>query len=361
MRHGVEKWASYPIKTTADLTWALMKASDSGLLKDSSKIDESLIKTIMSELGTNIIKYAKQGVITLRRMETDGAVDILIEAVDPGPGIANIDLAMQDRYTTGTSLGLGLPSVRRLSDDFSITSELGKGTRVNVRKRITGETRQQLPIARLSSLRGDPPPRPVPMQKLQTASFDVACYTRPAPGEVVSGDMASLYQTREGLLLALVDVSGHGAKASALAAQINHYLAENAGSDIRRLMTQLHENLKSTLGAAVALIFVNVAHAKADFCAVGNVGAYRVVGKPWRPISKDGVLGQRLPTLVTQSVDLSNGDLLLMRTDGVSELAAKNYAAQNSHVPTEKLAVDLVSILGRPFDDASCIVFKWIA
>ncbi len=361
MRHGEDRSASYPIKTTSDLTWALMKASESGLLKDSSKIDESLIKTIISELGTNIIKYAKQGVITLRRAERDGAVDIFIEAADAGPGIPNLELAMQDRYSTGTSLGLGLPSVRRLSDDFSIASELGKGTRVNARKRIKGVIPREWPRPQFSSQGGNQHARPLPMQRLQTLSFNAACYARPAPGEVVSGDMASLYQVDNGLLLALIDVSGHGAKANALAAQINHYLTENAGPDLRKLMAGLHENLKGTLGAAAALVFVDVPQAKAEFCAVGNVGGYRVAGKPWRPISKDGVLGQRLPTLAPQSVDLSNGDLILMRTDGVSELAAKNYAAQNAHVPSEKLVVDLVTTLGRPFDDASCIVFKWIA
>lgn len=356
-----ERWSAFPIKDQADLTWALVKAVESGLLNGCTEIDHALIKTIISELGTNIIKYAQRGVIRVKREESEGAVDIHIGASDRGPGISNIDLAMQDRYTTGTSLGLGLPSVKRLADDFSITSELGLGTQVLVRKRIRRPLRRATVTDQGASVRESKTLRHAPLLARSSAIYEVAAYARPVPGEWVCGDIAWMQEVGDHLLLALVDVSGHGNKAAELAGQISQHLALYPAIDPHELMGSLHGLLRGTQGAAAALIHVDLKTGQAEFCAVGNVSACRVTGLPWKPISKDGVLGQRLPTLLRQSTRLSNGDLILMWTDGVSELAARRYAAKNTHQAAEKLAVDLVTTLGRPFDDASCMVLKWIA
>ncbi len=361
MIENADRMLSFPVKDQADLTLALIKTSDSGLLAGASELDQSLVKTMLSELGTNIIKYAKRGVLRVTRIESDDAVDIAIEADDKGPGIADVELAMQDRYSTGTSLGLGLPSVRRMADAFSIVSAPDAGTRVSVQKRIQGPPLCGNAIKRLSAAIGATPAVSRPVQTLRSPLFEIGCHVRPAPGEVVSGDVAALFELRDGVLLALVDVSGHGAKASNLAADISRHLSRHASSDIHQLMSSLHDKLRGTQGAAIALLHVDTRHATARFCAVGNTGACRVAGRTWRPISKDGVLGQRLPTLPEQSTTLQNGDVILLWTDGVSELAGRNYAAKNAYQPADTLARELVTQLGRPYDDASCIVFKWIA
>lgn len=361
MTEKEDRSLSFAVRDQADLTLALIKTSESGLLSDASELDQTLIKTIISELGTNIIKYARRGMIRLRRTEIAGAVDIHIEADDKGPGIADIPLALKDHYSTGSSLGLGLPSVKRMSDEFSILSAPGQGTRVSVQKRIQGPPRPQAAMERLHAITSSIQAVTPPAQTLRSPLFESACYVRPAPGELVAGDVAALFELHGGVLLALADVSGHGAKAHELANDIRRFLSRNAGADIARLMGKLHEKLRGTQGAAVGLLYVDTRNVRASFCAVGNTGACRVAGQPWRPISKDGVLGQRLPTLPEQSTGLSNGDVILMWTDGVSELAGRKYAAKHAHQPADTLAHELVAQLGRPFDDASCIVFKWIA
>lgn len=361
MTDNGDRSLAFAVKDQADLTLALIKTSESGLLDLATDLDQSLIKTIISELGTNIIKYARRGMIRLRRVDSTDAVDIHIEADDKGPGIADIGLALQDRYTTGSSLGLGLPSVKRMSDEFSITSAPGQGTRVSVQKRIQGAPRAQNPMDRLSAMISTKSAITAPIPSLRSPLFEIACHVRPAPGELVSGDVAGLFELRGGVLLALADVSGHGEKANELANDIRGFLARNAGSDLRQIMSKLHDKLRGTQGAAVGLLYIDTRQATASFCAVGNTGACRVAGEAWRPISKDGVLGQRLPTLTDQQTSLSNGDVILMWTDGVSELAGRKYAAKNAYQPAGQLARELVTQLGRPFDDASCIIFKWIA
>ena len=96
--------------------------------------DLTLIATAISEVARNIISYAENGEILLGAASRDGRQGLLVVAQDHGPGIADIDLAMRDGYSTGRSLGLGLPGARRLMDEFEIVSELGRGTTITMWK-----------------------------------------------------------------------------------------------------------------------------------------------------------------------------------------------------------------------------------
>jgi len=96
--------------------------------------DLALIATAISEIARNIVVHAGGGAIMIS--ELDGRTGIEIVARDDGPGILDIDLAMQDGYSTVASLGLGLPGARRLMDEFTIESQEGHGTTVAMRKWI---------------------------------------------------------------------------------------------------------------------------------------------------------------------------------------------------------------------------------
>ena len=118
----------------ADVAVAIMRSRQH--CKEAG-FDESTccrIATAVSELARNIIKYAGHGEIILRRVTSPGRRGVEIRAEDQGPGISELDKAMEDRFSTGRSLGLGLPGVRRLMDEFDISSEEGTGTRVTIRK-----------------------------------------------------------------------------------------------------------------------------------------------------------------------------------------------------------------------------------
>jgi serine/threonine-protein kinase RsbT len=96
--------------------------------------DATLIATSISELARNIVSYALRGEITLKVIQASNRQGISIIASDGGPGIRDIRQAMRDGFSTSGSLGLGLPGVRRLMDEFEIASEPGRGTIVTVKK-----------------------------------------------------------------------------------------------------------------------------------------------------------------------------------------------------------------------------------
>jgi serine/threonine-protein kinase RsbT len=99
-----------------------------------SSTDQTLIATAISEVARNMVEYARQGEIILSKLEQQGRRGIKVVARDEGPGIADIELAMRDGYSTGNSLGIGLPGARRLMDDFELDSAPGRGTTVTMQK-----------------------------------------------------------------------------------------------------------------------------------------------------------------------------------------------------------------------------------
>jgi serine/threonine-protein kinase RsbT len=95
-----------------------------------------MIATAVSELVRNILKYAGSGDCRLRQVEKPGGRGIEIEVSDHGPGIADVEAAMSDHFSSSGTLGLGLPGVKRMMDEFSLESSPGEGTRVTARKWI---------------------------------------------------------------------------------------------------------------------------------------------------------------------------------------------------------------------------------
>lgn len=93
-----------------------------------------LIASAVSELSTNIIRYAGSGSISLNRIRNHETQGIEVVARDQGPGIPDIAEALKENYSTGKGLGLGLPSVRRIMDEFEIRSDPGRGTRIRAVK-----------------------------------------------------------------------------------------------------------------------------------------------------------------------------------------------------------------------------------
>lgn len=126
-----------PIREEADIVIARKYGRDVAQKIGFRTIECVQIATGISELARNIFLYAKTGTVSVAVLYDKGvARGIEVVAADSGPGIENLELALQDGYTTSGGLGLGLPGTRRLFDDFQIESAPGKGTTVRVHKHL---------------------------------------------------------------------------------------------------------------------------------------------------------------------------------------------------------------------------------
>ena len=122
-----------PIESDADVVTARQQARAMASKLELSSTDQTLLATAISEVARNITAYAVRGEVLLSVIkDNNGRRGVQVVARDDGPGIENVELALQDGYTSGTGLGLGLPGARRLVHDFEIETAPGKGTKVTL-------------------------------------------------------------------------------------------------------------------------------------------------------------------------------------------------------------------------------------
>jgi serine/threonine-protein kinase RsbT len=122
------------IRSDLDIVIARTMARDVAKTLGFGAIDQARIATAVSELARNIFLYAGTGNVTVREIDKNSRKGIEIVCEDQGPGIANIDLVMQDGYSTSRGMGMGLPGAKRLMDEFSIRSQENVGTTITCRK-----------------------------------------------------------------------------------------------------------------------------------------------------------------------------------------------------------------------------------
>lgn len=126
--------ARVPIRSDADIVLARAEgrllANELGL----SSTEATVVATAISEVARNIVQHAGSGEIVFEQIRERGRNGMKIVAHDEGPGIPDVVKSMQPGYSTANSLGLGLPGAKRLMDDFEITSIVGRGTTVTMKK-----------------------------------------------------------------------------------------------------------------------------------------------------------------------------------------------------------------------------------
>lgn len=123
-----------PVESDTDIVTARQKGRALATALGFSSGDATIVATVISELARNIVLYAKRGEIIIQTVNQATRRGLTITARDDGDGIADVRQAMEDGYSTSGRLGVGLPGVKRLMDEFEITSEVGCGTTVMVKK-----------------------------------------------------------------------------------------------------------------------------------------------------------------------------------------------------------------------------------
>jgi len=123
-----------PVAADVDIVSVRQKGRELAAKAGFSEGDQTVIAAAISEIARNILMYAKRGEVGLTLANHDDRVGIIIVARDQGPGIVDLQRALQDGYSTSGGLGLGLPGARRLMDEFEIQSRVGQGTSITMKK-----------------------------------------------------------------------------------------------------------------------------------------------------------------------------------------------------------------------------------
>jgi anti-sigma regulatory factor (Ser/Thr protein kinase) len=304
---------------------------------DKYQADAALVVT---EAATNILKYAGRGEISLRPYRdgaTDGQQGLEVVALDRGPGIANLDLAQRDGFSTGGSLGAGLGTMGRLSSLFDIYSIEGGGTAL---------------LARIAGAK--------PSQGARPPGYEFGARSTPKAGQVVCGDAWSVRSVHGKLGIALLDGLGHGPLASEAAGRAVGIFQDGAGDDTPAdVLRRAHEGLKATRGAVMAVALFDPSTASVSFAGVGNIVGIVVSGEVTQHLlSTDGTVGYNMRLVRESTLDWKPGSVLIASTDGLSTRWNLNRHPGLMQRHPSLIASVLHRDFARDTDDATVVVVK---
>ena len=121
-----------PVRSSEDIVRVRQAVRNWAIDLGFGLVDQTKLVTAASELARNTVNYGGGGTVRMRTLNNAAHSGLQLIFEDHGPGIADVELALQDGYTTGDGLGLGLGGARRLANEFEILSHPGKGTRVRI-------------------------------------------------------------------------------------------------------------------------------------------------------------------------------------------------------------------------------------
>lgn len=251
---------------------------------------------VATELATNLVKHARGGELLASIVGARSAPTLELLAVDRGPGIRDLPLAMTDGHSTAGSPGQGLGAIRRMSDTFDMHSAEGRGTvvlaRVSPRKRPTGTLHR----------------------------FECAAVSVPKAGEPVCGDSWRVLEFDDHLSVAVVDGLGHGLHASDAATAAAAAFERHATAGTKRMLEAMHDAARPTRGAAAAVAVIDGSSGQIAFSGVGNIaGTVLIPGQPARhTVSQPGTLGHQLRHLREYTYPWNADAMLVMHSDGLS-------------------------------------------
>lgn len=189
-----------------------------------------------------------------------------------------------------------------------------------------------------------------------TYQYGAVC--RAKQGQNVSGDVFVVCQYGEGqLLAAVIDGLGGGEEAAKAARAAEQVLQEHPEWSLKDLTNKVHTQLHNTRGAVMGLLRLEHAAAKASYVGVGNIGVHVYSRQPIKPISKNGILGFRLPALLELHYSYDPGDLFVLYSDGVSNRFGQDGSLDIKQSP-QQLSESILGSYGKTVDDATVVVVK---
>jgi anti-sigma regulatory factor (Ser/Thr protein kinase) len=257
--------------------------------------DQGRLALVVTEAANNAVQHAGGGEIVLRPVvNSTSAIEALV--VDKGPGIADLERALRDGYSTAGTPGTGLGAVARLSDKFDIYSAVGSGTVL---------------LAQVW-------PRTAPSTRLGTRELiEAGTVCLPHPRESACGD-AWAVRVADRVLLLVADGLGHGPDAAAASTEAIRMFQSSRASAPADLLDEIHGALRSTRGAAVAVAALDREMAEIRYAGVGNIAGSIVSGDETRSmVSHNGTLGHEVRKIQEFQYAWPPGALVIMQSDGL--------------------------------------------
>lgn len=295
--------------------------------------DIGRVALVATEICTNALKHADGGTLLARRLQGPTATGLELLGLDRGPGIVDLSRALQDGYSTAGSPGTGLGAIERMSERFDIYSKPDKGTAV------------------LAEVWQD--------AKAQRTGLDIGAIVIAKAGEDACGDQWCYVERPHGFAVLAVDGLGHGHHAARAASEACRVFEASPQGSLADIVQRMHEALRPTRGAAVALVEVDWNAKVAIAAGIGNIVAAVAQHDATKRIALDnGIVGHTAPRFRELTYPWSEDAALLMHSDGLSgSWQLDRYPGLLQH-SAPLIAGVLYRDFDRARDDALVVVIK---
>ena len=331
---GISQPVIAQVEALADVRRARDAAFDlAGALGfDSQPCEE--IALAVTELGTNLLRHASGGTITVISVETDARRGIRIESQDAGPGISDIERALTDGYSTIGGLGMGLGTVNRLMDELDLYPGERGGLHVTCQRWVRPST----------LLAFD-----------RRLAFGVA--TRPRRHCDENGDAFLIKQWEGHALVGVIDGLGHGPFAHRASQAARQYLETHFDQPLERLFRGTGRACRATRGVVMALALFDFARNVVRIANIGNIEVRLLEPSgTTNPILRRGIVGLNAPEAIVVELSWSPKSVLILHSDGLSTRGDRTPFEPALNESVSKTAQHLLLTFGKPEDDATVVV-----
>ena len=299
--------------------------------------DEGRVALVATELATNLVKHGRGGRVLVGALASEGRRGVRVMALDQGPGIRDIARSMEDGISSAGSPGTGLGAIRRQSDRFDLWSRPDQETVVLAhlwsRERATNPTQEE------------------------DVSVGGVCV--PVRGEEVCGDGWSVVDQNGTRTVLVTDGVGHGPEAQRATSRARELFERSAARAPAEIVEVLHAGMRSTRGAAVAVVRIERDEPDITFCGIGNIAGCILDGeRPRNLVSHHGTVGHDLKRVHEFQYPFLPGATMVLNSDGLTtQWELDSYLGLLQRHPSV-----VASILYRDFrrerDDATAVVVR---
>jgi len=287
-----------------------------------------------TELATNLIRHATRGAITVSASGAGAHRGILVESEDEGPGIADIERAMTDGYSTAGGLGMGLGTVNRLMDDLEISPRERGGLHIACHRWIR--------------------PSPEVVFERQLA---VGVASRPHRLSQENGDAFLIKQWEANALVGVIDGLGHGPFAHRASSTARQYVETHFDQPLQKLFRGAGRACRATRGVVMALARFDFARKSILIANIGNVEVRLLNGlETTNPVLRRGIVGLNAPEAVVNEFPWGPKSILVMHSDGISSQWKWSDFESAAEQGLNCLAQRILQTLAKPEDDATVLV-----
>ena len=256
------------------------------------EVPREKLALLVNELGTNLVKHAGGGELIVRALPGRPALEIL--ALDKGGGMASVEECFRDGHSTSGSAGTGLGAVRRLASFVDVYSSRPGGTAI---------------VAHVAAPEASSP---------AARRWEVGAVCVPKSGEEVCGDGWAAADTADGYRLMMADGLGHGLGAAEAARAAVRCFERDPTLGPAAQVSAIHQALRGTRGAAVAVVRIDRRAGVAIFAGVGNIAGSIIADRGSRQlVSLNGTAGHTVHKITEFSYPWTDDALLLVHTDGL--------------------------------------------